>query len=305
MIKKIIGICFLLFFGVMALFVLFSFVMGTFGILYKAHGFFVLALIGFFVGIYGFYYAFNRLKLKRNIEDIPTSKIHSLAIGQAEVKGEVIFRKELLSPFRGQECIYFKWKIEFSYIGARGGKHWSKLKSGSAMEPFYIEDETGRAIVYPKGAEMKVELDKEIITGATEKVRKFAEKNNIRIAGKEIRCTESIWAPYNFDEIYVLGTAHFWKKKADKSRLTTLNKMEDGSLKLQEEDDKCFAKIMKGDRKSYFFISDKPEKKIISNLNRLLIFLFYGAPIFSVGCLIYMLYSWQEFYNYYFVVTLP
>lgn len=305
MIKKIIGICFLLAIAIAALFVLYSFVSVILAILYKSHGYFVLAFIGFFVGLYGFYYAFNRLKLKRNIEDIPTSKIHSLAIGQAEVKGAVKCRKELLSPFRGQECIYYKWKIEFSYRTAKGGKHWGTLKSGSAMEPFYIEDETGRAIVYPKGSEMKVELDKQTITGATEKVRRFAEKNNIRIAGKEIRCTESIWAPYDIDEVYILGTAHFWKKKAEKRRLKPGNQMEEGSRMLQQEDDKCFARIIKGDKKSYFIISDKSEDKIVSNLNIMLLVLFYGAPIFSAGCMIYMLYNWHGFYNYYFAVSLP
>jgi hypothetical protein len=78
-----------------------------------------LPIFGLFVGAVIFRKGFGKLKMKRFIEDTPTSKIRSLAMGFVEVYGKVtpIASGILKSPFGNIECIYFRYIVEESMGG--------------------------------------------------------------------------------------------------------------------------------------------------------------------------------------------
>ncbi len=92
------------------------------------------------------------LRLKRLIENTPTARIRSMAMGLVEVTGRVEARSSTSAPFSGRPCAY--WEID---IATRSGKRgWSVVHRNQSGHPFYLRDETGVAMVYPHGAECRV-----------------------------------------------------------------------------------------------------------------------------------------------------
>jgi hypothetical protein len=94
---------------------------------------------------------FGALRRKRLIENVPSSRIRSVAMGLAELVGRVRQRTPQRAPFTGTTCAYFRFTVE-KYTGGKN-KRWQVVEKGESAEPFWLEDETGRLLVNPAGAE--------------------------------------------------------------------------------------------------------------------------------------------------------
>jgi len=115
-------------------------------------GFPFYAAIGLIAGPIWFLHGFQNLRKKRLLENTPTSKIRSMAMGLVEVQGAVAGRSSLAAPFSGRECVH--WEVD---ISTRTGKQgWQTVHRASSGQPFFITDETGTALVYPQGAEFNM-----------------------------------------------------------------------------------------------------------------------------------------------------
>lgn len=101
------------------------------------------------IAIVTFWYAFYFLRMKRQIENTPTSKIRSVAMGMVEVKGEAVRKYALLSPMSHTPCVFYR----LTKYQRRGRDYQWRITSVSSSNnvPFYIEDETGRVEVNPAG----------------------------------------------------------------------------------------------------------------------------------------------------------
>jgi hypothetical protein len=92
---------------------------------------------------------FRALHLKRQVENTPTSKVRSLAMGLVEVHGRDVRRYALVSPMSHMPCVWYR--ISKYRLGENGTR--SPLGSvGSGGLPFLLDDGTGRAVVTPQGA---------------------------------------------------------------------------------------------------------------------------------------------------------
>ncbi len=96
-----------------------------------------------------FGYAFYFLRMKRQIENTPTSKIRSIAMGMVEVKGEAVRKYALVSPMSHTPCVFYR----LTRYQRREKDHQWRVTSISSSNnvPFYIEDETGRVEINPAG----------------------------------------------------------------------------------------------------------------------------------------------------------
>jgi len=102
-------------------------------------GLFVLGLVLLVTGYR--WYRFGRL-----IRDTPTSNAGTLAAGRVEVEGTARPAGEHLTlPFLDQECLSVDWTLEENV--ADTGEEWVERASGTRIEPFYLEDDTGRVLV--------------------------------------------------------------------------------------------------------------------------------------------------------------
>lgn len=241
---------------------------------------FLYLLIGFFVGLYYFINGFSWLKQKRLIENTPTSKIRSIAMGLVEIYGEVVpWRGKLLkSPFSIKDCVYCKYLIE-EYRRSGKSSHWVTVKSDEKRIPFFLKDDTGSVLVEPEGARMHIPQDFEFKSGwgkdPPASIQKFLKSNNMDFENflgfnKTMRYREYIIEPANM--LYVMGTAGnnpFSKPSAINSE----NIM-----------------IQKGTNDKTYYISDRPEKSLVGELQWKSLAGVLGGGALAAGCFAILLY---------------
>jgi len=106
-------------------------------------------------GLFG--HGFALWRRRRRIEDTPTSKVRSLSLGRVELAGRARGRSPLRAPITGAPCVFFRFRVEEE---RRSGKSrtWHTVASGaSEAVPFELEDETGRILLDPRGAQLELE----------------------------------------------------------------------------------------------------------------------------------------------------
>lgn len=86
---------------------------------------------------------------------LPTSKIHTVAMGLAEVKGKLQYKEPpILAPIKDKECIGFRYVIEQISRDKEGKTSYTTIFEETKCNRFYIEDETGKIEVKPEELEM-------------------------------------------------------------------------------------------------------------------------------------------------------
>ena len=118
----------------------------------------VVAVIGVLVGAYFFYGGFRLLQRKRLILNTPASKIRSASMGLVEVNGLAAGPYTLTAPLTGAACYYFR---SMAWQWQKRGKNseWVKVADESFHVPFFLDDNTGRVLIDPQGAEMDIHRD--------------------------------------------------------------------------------------------------------------------------------------------------
>lgn len=108
------------------------------------------------LGVAVLFEAVTTYRRSQYILDLPTSCIQSAATGLVEITGEVVPAKETItSPFAEQECVLCQYKY-----GLVAAEKEDETKGGSGLVgvPFYVEDGTGRMLVRPNGADIRIPL---------------------------------------------------------------------------------------------------------------------------------------------------
>jgi len=112
-----------------------------------------------------FYFGIKYLLLKRRIEDTPTSKIRSMAMGSVEVQGHAQRIYALVSPISGLPCVYYRikkyrrkrFRSNRRLISGDTQSQWALVSiTSSSNVPFLLDDGTETLEVVPEGAELKV-----------------------------------------------------------------------------------------------------------------------------------------------------
>lgn len=111
------------------------------------------------VGAAVFWGGFNKMHQSRLVQDIPRSKIRSIAMGLVEVHGQFLADKYLISPFSQTKCLYCRYEVqEFQKRGKSYGL--VTILNNEIRIPFWAKDETGQAYVEPTGAEFNLPVKK-------------------------------------------------------------------------------------------------------------------------------------------------
>ena len=97
---------------------------------------------------------------ERTIEDTPASRVRSMALGRVALQGKAVpWVSDLLAPLSGVPCCWYRYRVEEERRSGRS-RAWHTISSGySAAWAFYLEDETGRVLVQPEGAELELSAD--------------------------------------------------------------------------------------------------------------------------------------------------
>ena len=145
----------------------------------------VVAIILILLGVY---FGFRRIKIKRYVENIPTSLSSGISYGPSELKGHIEFTEDyapLIGPETKEKCVYYRHKITEK---RRSGKKTRivVIKDETYEIPFYCKDREGNTKIIPDGAEVTAEL-------------KFERRRGRR--------TYYEWHLPRNSKIYVLGSA--------------------------------------------------------------------------------------------------
>jgi len=95
---------------------------------------------------------FHFLRLKRQMENTPTSRARSVAMGMVEIQGRAIRRYALVSPMTHLACVY--WRLQ-KFRRDQNDQWKSVGVSSSGPVPFELEDATGRITIDPRGASIR------------------------------------------------------------------------------------------------------------------------------------------------------
>lgn len=100
-------------------------------------------------------WGFARLRLSRTIRDLPTSKVRSAHQGYVELEGiGRIVDFDIHSPLSQVKCLWWHYRVEEKDTDSEGKARWRTVEEVSSEEPFWLEDDTGRCMVIPIGAEV-------------------------------------------------------------------------------------------------------------------------------------------------------
>lgn len=175
-------------------------------------GFFFWCAIGFCVGIGLFIYGFILLQRRRLILDTPLSKIRSASMGLIEVSGLAVGPFTVLAPITGRQCYYSRTTVQ-EYRQEGRNKSWVQVAGECTYVPFFVDDNTGRLLIDPRGAELDLHCDfkEEFNTSffsssdddALGTVNAFLSRHGI-VTSNRIKVEEHCIKPKNC--LFILGT---------------------------------------------------------------------------------------------------
>ena len=174
-------------------------------------GFILWCLIGICAGIYLFVQGFRLLQRRRLILDTPASKIRSASMGMVELNGLAVGPYTMVAPITARPCYCYRTFVwEWKQSGKN--KQWVKVASECMHVPFFLDDNTGKVMVDPRGADLDLHQDfhQEFCDGffttkeeAPPNVRSFLSRHGIMTTNK-IKVEESCIKPKN--ALFLLGT---------------------------------------------------------------------------------------------------
>jgi hypothetical protein len=233
----------------------------------------VALLFGIGAGTSMFWHGFTTRSHYLTISRTPVSKIHSLAVGQVEISGRVKEHISLLvSPFSLASCVYYNYKVEELRSHGKSSS-WDTIAEKSSKEEFYVEDDSGKILVNPVGAELHLKPDFSynmcmFNSAQEEKFKAGLDKIGINYSGwlfdKKLRCTEICIMPD--DKVFIFGTAQ-----------TRINQESSPDNPANLHIASC--------RGSYFVLSDYSEKELLSEISSSSYFLIVVGPLITVICL--------------------
>lgn len=108
------------------------------------------------VGLLGLTHALTLFDRRRRVENFPTSRIRSAAVGACEIQGYARAALPLRTPYSQMPCVWYEFRVVRRETGSDAKERVHIVTGHSNDHPFYIEDETGRLEVDPTGAQVEV-----------------------------------------------------------------------------------------------------------------------------------------------------
>ena len=246
------------------------------------------AFVGAGFGVFSFFRGFRVLRNKRLIENTPTSKCRSVAMGLCEVAGRATGEQTMPSLIGKLPCYSSQIRIE-RYVKRGKRSRWEKVCEEQQGIPFFLEDATGRVKVDPGGAELDIPAELEYGTSGARALLGLTLER-LKGAGHSSADIPSLF--YNFCSsrgISTHGQMRFWERNlAPGDPVYVL-----GSAEEQRgvEDERERVIIRKGKHHPWFFIAESSEKELLTKLSRKTALSIFGGAALSLACGGYLLYK--------------
>ncbi|MBC2716890.1 MAG: hypothetical protein HF978_16420 [Desulfobacteraceae bacterium] len=167
-------------------------------------------------GVLMFCYSLLLLYYRRMVENTPTSKIRSLSMGMVELSGKSRLYYDLRTSATKTQCVYYRCRY-YKYQQTNDGSRWALTRSVSSGKiPFYIEDDTGRVLIKPKGAIFNIPMATQSFQGS------YIPTLSIQLHDPNTKVVEEL-IPERA-RLYVLGSAQV-EKHGKKTREIIIDKL--------------------------------------------------------------------------------
>ncbi|HSY92400.1 MAG TPA: hypothetical protein VK812_13570 [Candidatus Binatus sp.] len=176
-----------------------------------SRGLVLYCILGFGAGVGLFIYGFRLLQRRRLILDTPFSKIRSASMGMVEISGQAVGPYTMVAPITARPCYYYRTLV-WEYKQSGKNKTWVKIAGECMHLPFFIDDNTGRLLVDPRGADLDLHCDfkQEFCDSffttkepAPANVHSFLSRHGI-VTSNKIKVEEYCIKPKN--SLFLLGT---------------------------------------------------------------------------------------------------
>jgi hypothetical protein len=173
--------------------------------------FVVWCVLGLCLGLYLFFQGFRLLQRRQLILNTPVSKIRSASMGMVELSGLAVGPYTVAAPVTSRPCYCYRTFVwEWKQSGKN--KRWVKVAAECMHVPFFLDDNTGKVMVDPRGADLDLHQDfqQEFCDGffttkqeVPPKVRSFLSRHGVNTTNK-IKVEEFCIKPKN--ALFLLGT---------------------------------------------------------------------------------------------------
>ena len=245
-------------------------------------------------GPWFFFKGFRHLHTCRLIQNTPTARIRSMAMGLVEINGEVVPRSTVAAPFSGHPCAY--WEVDVSVRG-RNRNSWTVVHRNQSGNPFFLRDDTGMAMIYPRGAESRINFgtDEECLginlpPCYAEYLREHPSALNPLVRLASLRFRERTLQ--EGQRVYVLGSAMPRAREhvvSDGEVVAATGTDDARAGRLRSLDAEADALVRRGDHESTFIISQQSERDLVFGLQWKAIAMILGGPALTLFGLAYWL----------------
>lgn len=132
-------------------------------------------------------------------------------MGMVEVSGQAVGPYTMIAPITARPCYYYRTLV-WEYKQRGKNKEWVKVAGECMHVPFFVDDNTGRMLVDPRGADLDLHCDFEeqfcdsfftVKESAPDNVRQFLGRHGI-VTNNKIKVQEYCIKPKN--SLFILGT---------------------------------------------------------------------------------------------------
>ena len=255
----------------------------------------LFATLALIVGPILFLRSFRDFRTQRLIQNTPTARIRSMPMGLVEIQGKVVPRSTLSAPFSLRPCAY--WEVDISTESRRG--QWNVVHRGHSGHPFFVQDDTGVAMVMPDGADARINFGvEEVCAGLSlpECYSQYMREENLALRDlwqlSAIRFRERILE--EGQGVYVLGTAMPRGRAVvvGEGEVLAATGTEDARAhRVRELSEQAVAVVRRGEIQPTFIISQQSERELGMRLGLRAVAELTGGPLLTLFGLGYWVYT--------------
>jgi hypothetical protein len=115
-------------------------------------------VIGLCAGLYLFFNGFRLLQRRHLVLNTPVSKIRSASLGMVELSGLAVGPYTMAAPITERPCYYYR-TVVWEWKRRGRSSQWVKVAAECMHMPFFLDDNTAKIMVDPRGAELDLHRD--------------------------------------------------------------------------------------------------------------------------------------------------
>ena len=245
--------------------------------------------VGAGFGVFSFFRGFKLLRNKRLIENTPTSKCRSVAMGLAEVSGTAQGETTIPSLVGRVPCFCSQVRVE-RYVKRQKSSGWEKVHEEKIGIIFHVQDDTGRVKVDPTGAELDIPVEIEYSTdsgigallGLTLERMNNAKVSSSMIPGQFMSYCSSRGVSFS-------GRMRFFERNlCPGDRVFVLGSAE-ALPGVEDEQERII--FRRGKHHPCYYIAEASEKELLAKLGTTTLLHIWGGAALTIVCIMFLLWK--------------